>query len=313
VTFEPESLVVTMDTGDRLHYLDWGRPTTDRELTHHGTLPPLLLIHGLQATAWSWTPIARRLRARTHVVAVDLRGHGLSDSPRTGYDLESLAYDALTVLSANGYGADLDGPPAVVAGHGLGAMVAAAMARVRPRSIAGVALVEGGWEDLAEATGLTAAEYQRTLGDPPEVLASMAAYLADRREFDPPTWDTDQERAARSAVDEKHAGHVAPVVRAHALRGAVEAMFEHRPRDVLSRLDVPLLVCVAESGAADDETTRERRLALEDVIRARAAAGMTAPDVRTFAGAGHNLMRYRPAELSDALLELLEKAAHQRS
>jgi pimeloyl-ACP methyl ester carboxylesterase len=297
-----------MDTGDRLHYFDWGRPTTDRE-----PLPPLLLIHGLQHTAWAWAPISRRLRAQTHVLAVDLRGHGLSESPRTGYDLESLAFDCLTVLSANGYGADLDGPPAVVAGHGLGAMVAASMALLRPRSIAGVALVEGGWEDLADATGMTAADYQRTLGDPPEVLASMAAYLADRREFDPSTWDADQERAARAAVDEKHAGHVASVVRAHALRGAVEAMFTYRPRDMLSRLDVPLLVCVAESGAADDETVRERRLALGEIVGARASGGR-ATAVTTFSPAGHNLMRYRPEVLSKALLALLfDASAHQRS
>jgi len=308
VVHEPESLVVTMDTGDRLHYLDWGGPTTDRS-----PLPPLLLIHGLAATAWAWAPIARRLRCQTRVLAIDLRGHGLSDSPRTGYDLESLAYDGLTVLTANGYGADLGGPPAVVGGHGLGAMVAAAMALVRPASVCGMALVDAGWEDLAEATGMSAAEYQRSIGDPPEVMASMAAYLADRREFDPRTWDTDQERAARAAVDEKHAGHVASVVRAHALRGSVEAMFEFRPRDMLARVEAPLLIAVAESGAADDETVRERRLALEDAIGARTGAGLEAPDVRTYPSAGHNLMRYRAAELSAALLALLERAAHQRS
>ena len=293
-----------MDTGDRLHYLDWGGG---------GALPPLLLIHGLASTAWSWAPIARRLRSATRVLAVDLRGHGLSESPRSGYDLESLAYDALTVLSANGFGADVDGPPAVVAGHGLGAAVAVTMANVRPRSVAALALVEGGFEDLAEATGQTAAEYQASIGDPPEVLASMAAYLADRRDFDPATWDADQERAARAAVDEKHAGHVASVVRAHALRGSVEALFAYRPRVALSQVAAPVLIAVAESGAADDETTRERRIALDDVVRARAAAGVAPPDIRVFKGAGHNLMRYRPDELSGALLELLEGAAHQRS
>ncbi|MEP7378557.1 MAG: alpha/beta hydrolase [Chloroflexota bacterium] len=306
--FEPESLVVTMDTGDRLHYLDWGGPTTDRS-----PLPPLLLIHGLQATAWSWASLARRLRGSTRVLAVDLRGHGLSESPRTGYDLESLAYDALTVLSANGYGADVDGPPAVVAGHGLGAAVAVTMANLRPRSVAGLTLIEGGFEDLAEVTGMTAADYQRSIGDPPEVLASMAAYLADRREFDPPTWDADQERAARAAVDEKHAGHVTSVVRAHALRGSVEALFSYRPRVALAPVAAPVLIAIAESGAADDETLRERRLALDDVVRARAAAGMAAPTIRIFKGAGHNLMRYRPDELGAALLELLAQAVHQRS
>ena len=82
-TFEPESLVVTMDTGDRLHYLDWGGPTPDRE-PEAAELPPLLLIHGLASTAWAWAPIARRLRSATRVLAIDLRGHGLSESPRSG-------------------------------------------------------------------------------------------------------------------------------------------------------------------------------------------------------------------------------------
>lgn len=298
--FEPESLVVTMDTGDRLHYLDW---------SGDGALPPLLLIHGLASTAWAWAPIARRLRSATRVLALDLRGHGLSESPRTGYELESLAYDALTVLSANGYGADLDGPPAVVAGHGLGAAVAVTMANLRPRSVAALALVEGGFEDLSEATGMTAADYLNSIGDPPEVMASMAAYLADRREFDPPSWDSDQERAARAAVDEKHAGHVASVVRARALRGSVEALFSYRPRVALSGVAAPVLIAVAESGAADDETLRERRLALDDVARARAATGAPAPTIRVFPGAGHNLMRYRPDDLASSIKDLLTLAA----
>jgi pimeloyl-ACP methyl ester carboxylesterase len=160
---------------------------------------------------------------------------------------------------------------------------------------------------------MTAADYQRSIGDPPEVMASVAAYLADRREFDPATWDADQQRAARAAVDEKPAGHVASVVRAYALRGSVEALFSYRPRTALATVAAPILIAVAESGAADDETTRERRLALDDVVRIRAAAGLPAPDIRVFPGAGHNLMRYRAAELSAALLELLEEAAHQRS
>ncbi len=237
----------------------------------------------------------------------------MSEAPREGYDLESLAFDALTVLVANGWGTDADGPPAIVAGHGLGALVAAEMARLQPQSISGVALVDFGWEEMAEATGQSPADFEKAIADPPEVLASMDAYLTDRREFDPASWDADQERAARAAVDEKHAGHVALVARTHVLRGAVGAMFEYQPIDALTDLPQPLLIVVAESGSADDEAVRERRLALNDVLRARAAAGHPAPDVRTFSGAGHNLMRYRPDELSAALLDLLRAASHQRS
>ena len=303
----PNSLVVTVDTGDRIHYLDWGAALAGRS-----ALPPLVLLHGLSATAMTWTPVARRLAPLTRVVALDLRGHGLSDSPRSGYELESLAFDALTVMVANGWGSDVGGPPAVVAGHGLGALVGVAMATLQPDSIAAVALIDAGWENLGEATGMSAAEYERSIGDPPEVLASMAAYLADRREFDPDAWDTDQERAARSAVDEKHAGHVAPILRPQAMKAAVESMFDYDP-GALAALPQPLLIAMAQSGTADDEVARERSSALDDVLRDRAAAGLPEPTVQHFLRAGHNLMRYRPVELSEALLELLEQLAHQRS
>src|SRR5687767_14636749 len=140
VSSEPESLVVATDTGVGIHYVDWGGPAA----TQPAALPPIALLHGLAATAWDWAPVARRLAEHTRVFAIDTRGHGLSDSPRTGYDLESLAYDALTVLVANGYGTDAAGPPAVVAGHSFGAMVGAAMAAIQAGSIAGVGLIDFG-------------------------------------------------------------------------------------------------------------------------------------------------------------------------
>jgi pimeloyl-ACP methyl ester carboxylesterase len=309
---EPESLLVTADTGDRLHYLDWGGP--DGPPAAATALPALLLVHGISQTGWSWAPVARRLRHLTRVLAIDLRGHGLSDSPRSGFKLDSLAFDALTVLVANGWGRDAGGPPAAVAGHGLGAMVAATMAGIQPDSVCALGLIDGGWEDVAEATGQTPAEFEQTLGDPPEVLRSMDDFLADRRDFDPPTWDADQARAARATADEKHAGHVAPVTRIHALRGCVAAMFSYRPVEAIGAVDAPLLVAVAESGSADDETVRERRLALADVLRRRAELGRPEATVERFVGAGHNLMRYRPVELSAALARLLAEAGrYQRS
>ena len=312
---EPESLIVTLDTGDRVHYLDWGGPAPAAHGAGDEPLPPVLLLHGLGQAAWSWGPVARRLRTLTRVLAMDLRGHGLSDSPRSGYDLVSQAYDALTVLVANGWGRDVDGPPAAICGHGLGAMVGVTMAQLQPESIAALALVDAGWEDIAEATGQTPAEFERGLGDPPEVLRSMDAFLADRRDFDPVSWDADQERAARATVDEKYAGHVAPVTRTHVIRGCVEAMFSYRPHDSLAEIDVPLLIAVAGSVTADDESARERNLALDDVFRRRSAAGLGAPVLTRFPGAGHSLMRYRPAELSTAIIELLRRSgtSYQRS
>jgi len=304
---EPESLIVTVDTGERLHVLDWGRPGGGgaADLPPEPDPPAILLLHGLQATAWSWAPVARRLAGTSRVLAPDLRGHGLSEAPRGGYELDSLAYDVLTIATAMGFGPDVDGPPVVLAGHGLGAMVAGTAARLRPQAARAVALVDAGWETMLEATGMGADELLRSLSDPPEVLRSMAAYLADRRDYDPDSWDADQERAARAAVDEKYQGRVVPVVRRYSLAALVRAMYDYRPDDVFGGVDAPLLVVVAEAGGADDEAARERRLALQDQLRARRAAGLRAPRVVRLAGVGHNLMRYRPEALAAELDGLL--------
>ena len=311
---EPESMVVPVGTGVRIHYLDWGAPLGGDPATTagRGATPPtpatptaLLLIPGISQTAWSWAPVARRLSHSTRVLAIDLRGHGLSEVPRNGYELESLAWDGLTVLAANGFGVEVGGPPAVVAGHGFGAQVAATMGALQPASVAGVALVDGGWEDVGEATRLSSAEFLAGLAEPPEVLRTMDAFLADRRGFDPASWDADQERAARAQVDQKVAGHVVMVSRPVAVRGLVDAMYSYRPETALAAIPSPLLVCVAESGAADDDAAHERALALGDVLRARHTEAQTADRVVRFPGSGHNLMRYRPDELAAELLALV--------
>ncbi len=293
---EPESMVVRMGSGERIHYLDWGPPSVPGRT--------LLLLHGIASTGWSWAPVARRLHRELRVLALDLRGHGLSEGARTGLDLDSLAWDALTVLAANGAGMEVDGPPAVIAGHGVGAMVAATAARLQPASVAGIVLIDGGWEDLAVSTRLSPQEFLAGLAEPPEVMASMDAFLADRRDFDPPSWDADQERAARAQVEQKHAGHVALITRQATFRGLVESMFGYRPMEALSATSMPLVIVVAGAGTADDETARERELALEDVLRARRAAGLPDARVVRLPGTGHNLMRYRPAEVSAELLAL---------
>lgn len=180
----PDPFVVRVDTGDEIHALEWGMG--------RGVGPPCyLLVHGLAQTAWAWAPVARRLAGSARVLAPDLRGHGGSAAPRSGYDAESLAWDVLTVASAAGFGEAVGGPPVILAGHGTGAIVAAVAAMLAPGSVAGLALVDGGWEALGEATGLSVEQYVAALAEPPEVLRSIDTFLADRRALDPATRDAD--------------------------------------------------------------------------------------------------------------------------
>ena len=220
------------------------------------------------------------------------------------YDPDVLAGDLVAVAEGAGL-VDARGDRRVVlVGHGYGAMVAAWAAVELGRRCAGLVLVDGGWQDVAEETGLTPAEFLREVAEPPEVLASMDAYLADRREWDPRHWDADEERAARATVVEVPAGHVVPAVRPHALERSVEAIFQYRPLEVLATLDAPIVALVA----VDDEDLPvippPKSAALQAVQAARLAAGRAPVEVARFPADGHNLPRYRPDEVTGAILML---------
>lgn len=284
---EPDGFVVVVEPGDRIHFLDWG-----------GSGDGVVLIHGLSNTAWSWAPVARRVRAARRVIAMDLRGHGLSDAPTDGYDPETFAGDVVAVAEGSGL-LEAQRDRVVVAGHGFGAIVAAWAAVALGERCSGLVLVDGGWESIEDATGLDVEEFLRGLDEPPEVMRSMGAFLADRAAFDPATWDADQQRAARATVVETHAGKVVPATRPHAVDASVRAMFGYDPIETLGRVLGPVVALAA----ADDEAGSRAR-ALAGVSDARAAAGLGPIRAMSFDHDGHNLMRYRPDAVSAAILSV---------
>ena len=295
---EPAGFVVATDDAVRIHFLDW-----DGGLAAAATRPPgsprVLLLHGLASTAWSWTPVARRLCRATRVVAMDLRGHGLSGAPTDGYDRGTLAADAIAVAEGAGLlplAEEARPGPFVVAGIGYGAIVAAWTARALGDRCSGLVLVDGGWEDLAAATGATPDEWLGAIEEPPEVLASMAAWLADREAFDPASWDADGERAARAQVVETAAGRVKLAVHPHALAGSVRAIWSYDPAAMLSTVGAPIAALVAR----DEDGSRDA--ALREVARRRLEAGRSPILAASAPGRGHNLARHEPGTVVAAVL-----------
>ena len=279
--------MVVVEPGDRIHFLDWGGPAT-------AAAPGIVLVHGLSASAWVWAPVARRLIAARRTVALDLRGHGLSDAPTDdgAYDLGVLADDVIAVAEGSGL---LDAAPSVtLAGHGFGAIVAAAAAEALGDRCARLVLVDGGLDHLPTTTGLDVDEFERGLDEPPEVMRSMADYLADRRDWDPATWDADQERTARAAVVETPAGRLVSATRPHALAAAVRTMFGYRPGDVLAGVRAP--VVAIRRITPGEETAAEPGDASPSPSP---SGGLTVIDVPA---PGHNLLRYRPDEVTAAIL-----------
>jgi pimeloyl-ACP methyl ester carboxylesterase len=284
---DPPGFVVVVAPGDRIHFLDWGGIGG----------PGVVLVHGLAASAWVWAPIARRLIAARRTVAMDLRGHGLSDAPTDdgAYELDVLADDVVAVAEGSGLLDPATGSETVtLVGHGFGAIVAAAAAAVLGDRCARLVLVDGGLEHLPSATGLDVEEFLRGIDEPPEVMRSMGAYLADRRGWDPASWDADQERAARAAVVETPAGRLVSATRPHALEAAVRTMFGYRPAAILSTVRAPI-VAVRRITPGDEAAVAPGQAAPGWI----ATGGLTVLDV---AAPGHNLLRYRPDEVTAAIL-----------
>jgi pimeloyl-ACP methyl ester carboxylesterase len=68
-----------------------------------GDGPPLLLVHGWPQTWYAWRLVMPGLARDFTVIAVDQRGRGLSDKPRSGYDTGTLANDLVGLMDALGY------------------------------------------------------------------------------------------------------------------------------------------------------------------------------------------------------------------
>lgn len=297
---EPASFVVLVGPSLRIGFLDWGGPG-DGAGASNGAWPSssgVVLVHGIAGTAWNWTPVARRLRPRLRTVALDLRGHGGSDGPTGRYEPADLAEDVVAVAEGAGL-LDRAADRVVLAGHGFGGIVAAWAATALGRRCAGLVLVDGGWEDVAEATGLDPGELLRAMDEPPEVLRSMAAFLADRAAFDPASWDADQERAARATVVELPVGRLELAARPHVLAACVEAAYAYRPLETLAAVEAPVVALLA-----GDDPEGRRTAAVVAADRARRAAGRGPIRLCRLEGVGHNLMRYRPAAVAAAILDL---------
>jgi pimeloyl-ACP methyl ester carboxylesterase len=103
-----------------------------------GGVPVVLAVHGITGSHRAWTPVARHLGDDVTFLAPDLRGRGASGALPGPYGLAAHLEDLVAVLDHVG------ATSVVVAGHSMGAFLAARLAAAHPARVQAVALVDGG-------------------------------------------------------------------------------------------------------------------------------------------------------------------------
>ncbi len=100
--------------------------------------PVVIALHGITGNHVAWAPVVAPLDDDVTVLAPDQRGRGRSNHLPGPYDLDALARDAVAIIDHAG------AETVTVAGHSMGAWVAATVAVQVPAGVSSVVLVDGG-------------------------------------------------------------------------------------------------------------------------------------------------------------------------
>jgi pimeloyl-ACP methyl ester carboxylesterase len=245
---------------------------------------PVLLLHGLAGHAEEWAQTASWLTQRSHVLALDARGHGHSERYPSDVSRDAQVADAAFVTERFGFS------PAVVVGQSVGGLTALSLAARRPELVLGLVVADASPEGGGEGVESEADAIGAALNSWPVPFRS----LADARAFFAQHFGgTVAAEAWTRGLEQRGDGwwpRFADEVMVRTLREAIA-----RPSwDEWQRISCQALVVRAGNGLV------QPRVAQEMVQRLPTARLVELP------GAAHDLHLDRPDEWRAALTDFLD-------
>jgi len=213
-----------------------------------------------------WRDVMPFFQDDFHVILVDLRGHGRSDKPETGYHIDDMAADVAGVMDALGI------KKAHVVGSSLGAEVGLSLAanhpdRVRSLVCEGALFNEGGpyglWEGTQEEFNVYAKEKIEFLRNKPKKAYSSIDELVSEKKnfFEQRGWWTEtMEAAIRNGAIERDDGSFIESWQRIALQYAKHSYY-YNFGDYYERVQCPVLMMPDVYPGQD-----ERELAIMDAL-----------------------------------------------
>ncbi len=230
-------MVVTTNVAEA----DDGTRLAVRSASGDPSLPTFVLVHGLASNARLWDGVAEGLMAADHSShAVDLRGHGESEKPDTGYDFATVASDVAAVVR------DVAERRAILVGQSWGANVVMETAARFPEVVRAVACVDGGYIKLADSfadreSALAALTPPPLAGMPVHELRAKAAEWF-------PGFPAAGVEGQLANFEELPDGTVRPRLSLDRHLSIVSHLWGHDPDAVAAAVDVPVWVMAARGG-----------------------------------------------------------------
>ncbi len=227
-----------LPAGDlRLHVQDWGR---------HGQ-PLLVFLHGLASTSHMFDLIAPAFATDYRVLAIDQRGHGLSDKPDSGYDFETISSDLDKLPAGLGYSHE----PIILAGHSWGAATTLYYAATRPQRLTKAILIDGGIRVLADRYP-TWEDAEKGMAPPRLVNVDVDGIKRRIREqWLGPAFRPELEPLALSVYDLSDPQHVDRRLRFENHMQIAHHLWNFSPSDYYARVRCPVLIVNVVSPGQD--------------------------------------------------------------
>lgn len=285
----PTSRFVTLRDGVQLRILEWSRPEDSPGV-------PILLVHGLASNARLWDGPARRLAELGYaVVAVDLRGHGLSDKPDDGYEINMVADDIADVISALQPHQSVAQKPLVI-GQSWGGNLVVELAHRHPALVRGIVAVDGGSIELSKAFP-NWDECERTLR-PPALAGMHFDRLRSYIRAAHADWSEEAIDGQMHNMERLDDGTIRPHLTMDRHIKVLHGLWQHIPSTLWENITVPVLFTPAAK--QDDDHTRAKRTQIAHALKVLPRA-----KVEWFEPADHDLHAQFPhrfaAVVDDAL------------
>jgi pimeloyl-ACP methyl ester carboxylesterase len=257
----------------------------------------ILCVHGITANCRFWDCLASALAPRHRVIAMDLRGRGLSDKPLTGYSIEHHCKDILALMNDQG----LERP--VLMGHSLGAFISLVFAATNPQRVDRLILVDGGGKLSEIQMAKVFAGIKPSLERLGKVFSSFEAYLTLMKQapyLQP--WNSYMETYFRYEVEEVEGG-VRCRVPPKPIEEEAKNLGKVDSREFYKKVKAPTLILRATKGMlAEDDL-----LLPEDVVDRMVHEIPSAKRVDV-EGANHYLILLQPNKKRDqAILKFLKE------